>query len=241
MTDLRDHLEDIAGPVVPVAAGQVDDDIMRGRRATRQRRSIQTAVGSVFGVAALVAAFTVPSGGVGAGPHGPTAAAPPAAVMPVDLVAYQGVQPKGFTIDKVPAGWFVQSDDESHLTLAPEKVRNPGPNVDPSANPVYDSSTYVGKIGVFLESKDQSGPPFEGTAVTVGDRAGVLLKSLPAVIPGQPAGDPADDHGWSLWVRQPSGIWLIVQFWSGLGMSRDQMVELASGVHVHEGAIQGVG
>jgi hypothetical protein len=241
MMDLRGHLEDIAGPVTPVAAGQADDDIRRGRRAVRRRRSVQTVVGTAFGVAALVAAFTVPSGGVGAGPQGPTAAAPPSAVVPLDLVAYQGAQPNGFTIDKVPAGWFIQSDDDHSLTLAPEKVKNAGPDVDPSADPLYDPETYVGKIGIFLESKDQNGPSREGAEVTVGDRNGVLLKSLPAMIPGRPSGDPDGDTGWSLWIEQPSGVWLIVQFWEGLGMSRDQMVELGAGVHVHQNAIQGVG
>jgi hypothetical protein len=240
MMDLRNHLEEIAGPVVPIAAGQVEEDVLRGRRAARQRRSVQAVVGSAFGVAALVAVFTVPSGGVGAGPHGPTAAAPPAAVAPLKLVAYQGAQPKGFTIDKVPAGWFVQSDDNYHLTLAPEKVKDAGPAVNPSADPLYDPATYVGKIGIFLESKYQSGPSRKGTEVTVGDRTGVLLKSLPAMVPGQPEADLAGDTGWGLWVEQPSGIWLIVQFWKGLGMSQDQMVELAAGVHVHKSALQGI-
>ena len=253
MMDLRNHLEEIAGPVVPVATGQIDEDILRGRRAVTRRRSVQTVVGSAFGVAALVAAFTVPSGGVGAGPHGPTAAAPPAVTVPVELVAYRGAQPKGFTIDKVPAGWFVQTDDNYGLVLAPDKVKGAGPSagsakakdagqaVDPSANPVYDPDTFVGKIGIMLESKDQNGPGRDGTKVKIGDRDGLLVKSLPAMIPGQPAADPAGDTGWSVWVQQPSGIWLIVQFWEGLGMSREQMVELTSGVHVHKDAVQGVG
>lgn len=86
-------------------------------------------------------------------------------------------------------------------------------------------------------ARGQSGPSRKGTEVTVGDRTGVLPKSLPAVVPGRPAADPT---GWQLWVQQPSGIWLIVQFWSWLGMSQDQMVELAAGSHVHKNAIQGV-
>ncbi|MEU4562922.1 hypothetical protein AB0F72_31465 [Actinoplanes sp. NPDC023936] len=238
MMDLRHHLEDIAGPVTPVEAGQIDEDVLRGRRAVRQRRLLQTATGSLFAVGALVAAFTVPSGGVGAGPHGPTAAAPPAAVVPVNLVAYQGVQPKGFTIDKVPAGWFVQSDDNYQLTLALETAKNAGPDVTASAAPPH---TAPGRISIYLESKDQNGPSRKGTEVTVGDRTGILVKSLPAMIPGRPAADPAGDTGWALWVEQPSGIWLITQFDEKLGMSQDQMIELATGVHVHETAVQGVG
>jgi hypothetical protein len=257
MMDLRNHLEEIAGPVTPVAAGQIDEDIMRGRRAAVRRRSMQAAVASVFGVAALVAAFTVPSGGVGAGPQGPTAAAPPSVSVSVELVAYQGAQPKGFTIDKVPAGWFVLSDDRSGVVLAPDRAKGAVPSagelkatqkakdagviVDPSADPASDPATSAGKIAIMLESKDQNGPGRDGIAVKVGDRDGVLLKSLPAMVPGKPAADPAGDTGWTVWVQQPSGVWLIVQFWEGLGMSRQQMVELTSGVHVHEGALQGVG
>lgn len=241
MNELRGHLEDIAGPVTPVADGQIDADILRGRRATRQRRTLQAVAGSLFGVAALTAVFTIPSGGVGAGPQGPTAAAPPAVVAAVDLVAYQGAQPKGFTVDKVPAGWFIQSDEEYALTLAPERLRDPGPDVDPSAHPEYDPSTYVGKIGIFLESKDQSGPGRAGDEIPVGDGTGILVKHLPPVIPGEPEGDPNGDYGKSLWVEQPSGIWLIVQFPERLDMSREQMAELAAGVHVHKSAIQGRG
>lgn len=251
MMDLRNHLEEIAGPVVPVAAGQIDEDILRGRRAATRRRSMQAVVGSAFGAAALVAAFTVPSGGVGAGPHGPTAAAPPAVTAQVELVAYRGAQPKGFTIDKVPAGWFVLSDDRSGVVLAPDRVKGAGLTADQvkakdagiaaSTDPADDTSSSVGKIVIMLESKDQKGPARDGIAVKVGDRDGVLLKSLPAMVPGKPAADPAGDTGWTVWVQQPTGVWLLVQFWEGLGMSQQQMLELTGGVHVHEGAIQGVG
>ncbi|GLY03532.1 hypothetical protein Acsp01_39110 [Actinoplanes sp. NBRC 101535] len=231
--DLRSHLEEIAGPVVPVADGQVDEDILRGRHAKRQRRTVQATLGAVFGAAALVAAFTVPGGGVGAGPQGPTAAAPPAAVTAVDLVAYQGTQPKGFTIDKVPAGWFIESQDDHGLVMAPERAKGISPSTD--------AAHAVPRILIMLESKDQNGPSRPGTEVTIGDRTGLLLKSLPAMIPGQPAADPDGDTGWAVWLEQPSGIWLIVQFDAGLGMGQDRMVELTSGVHVHPGALQGVG
>ncbi len=241
MMDLRSHLEEIAGPVVPVDATDVEADILRGKRAVRRRRSVQTVAGSAFGIAALVAAFTIPSGGVGSAPLGPTAAAPPAVVTTIDLVAYQGAQPKGFTLDKVPAGWFIQTDDTYSLLLAPEKAKNPGPDVDPSTDPLYAPNSFVGKIGVMLESKDQNGPSRAGTRVKVGDRDGVLLKSLPAMVPGK-APAPADsDTGWELWVKQPSGAHLIVQFWEGLGLSQKQMVELTAGVHVNKDAVQGVG
>ncbi|MET0425959.1 MAG: hypothetical protein ABW046_18965, partial [Actinoplanes sp.] len=188
-------------------------------------------------VAAAAVSFNVGAdGGTADAPAGPAIAAPAAR-----LVAYTGAQPKGFTIDKVPDGWFIQSDVNSNLLLAPKSVQNPKPGADPSTDPVYDTSSFVGKIAIMLESKDQSGPSRDGIAVKVGDQKGSLLKSLPAMVPGQPEGDPNGDTGWELWVQQPSGIYLIVQFWEGLGLSQDQMVELGAGVHVHEGAVQGVG
>jgi len=81
-----------------------------------------------------------------------------------------------------------------------------------------------------------------GTAVQVGDRKGTLLKSLPGETPDGPVPPaPGGDTGWEVWVKQPSGIYMIVQFWQGLGLSQDQMVELGAGVHVHKGAEQGHG
>ena len=241
MMDLRDHLDQIAGSTPPPTAEQAGADVARGRRALRRRRAGQTAAGSAFGVAALVAAFSIATAGTGAAPHGPaTAGSRP--VVAAALVAYQGAQPKGFTIDKVPAGWFIQNDDNYSLLLAPQKAQSPGPDVDPSRDPLFDRDSFVGKIAIMLESKDQRGPSRDGTKVQVGDREGRLLKSLRGVTPDGPAPTaPGGDTGWELWVQQPSGASLIVQFWQGLGLTQDQMVELGAGVHVHADAEQGVG
>ena len=157
MTDLRDHFEDMAGPVSPPTAEQVAADLTRGRRALRRRRTLQTAAGSSFDAAALVAAFAVAANGDGTGPGAPVATGTgdrSSSAAAVKLVAYRGEQPKGFTIDTVPDGWFVQSDDNYNLVLAPNKVKKPGLNVNPSTDPVYDEQTFVGKIAILLESKD---------------------------------------------------------------------------------------
>jgi hypothetical protein len=241
MIDLRNHLDEIAAPLSPPAAAEVDADLARGRRALRRRRAGQAIAGSAFGVAALVAAFAVATAGTGAGPHHP-AADRPAVVTAAKLVAYKGAQPKGFTVDKVPDGWFIQSDDNYSLLLAPIKAKNPGPGVDPSKAPIYDPQSFVGKIGIMLESRDQHGPSRAGTTVKVGDRTGTLLKSLPGMTPdGRVSPAAGGDTGWELWVKQPSGVYMIVQYWQGLGLSRDQMVELGAGVHVHHDAEQSVG
>jgi hypothetical protein len=238
MIDLRDHLESIAGPAAVPSTADIDADLARGRRALRRRRAGLTAAGSVLSVAAVAAAFSVAAG------PGPGAGLPdrPPAVVAARLVAYEGAQPKGFTVDKVPAGWFVQGDEKYGLWMAPDKVKNPPAGIDPSKAPLYDSQNYTGKIVIYLESKDQNGPPRTGTPVQVGDLDGMLVKSLPGMTPDGPMPTRADgDTGWSLWVELPSGVHVIVQFWEGLGLSRDQMVELAAGVHVHPDAEQSAG
>jgi hypothetical protein len=241
MMDLRNRLEEIAGPVPAPSAAEADADLARGRRALRRRRTGQSIAGAAFGVAALVAGFSFAgAGGDSGGP--PTAGRPAVVAGSVQLVAYKGDQPKGFTIDKVPDGWFIQADDNYSLLLAPDKAENPGPGVDPSKAPVYDKNSFVDKIGIMLESKDQHGPSRDGIAVPVGDRAATLLKSLQGMTPDGPVPAAAGgDTGWELWVEQPSGVYLIVQFWQGLGLSQDQMVELGAGVHVHKDAEQSVG
>ncbi|MET0492409.1 MAG: hypothetical protein ABW000_04680 [Actinoplanes sp.] len=238
MIDLRNHLEERTGPTGPATVAQADADLARGRKALRRRRAAQTIAGSAFGVAALVAAFTVATTGTNA----PPAADRPAVVSAAKLVAYKGAQPKGFTVDKVPDGWFIQSDENYSLVLAPDKAKNPGPDVNPSTQPLFDKHSYVDKITIMLESKDQNGPSRKGKAVKAGDKEGVLLKSLQGVTPDGPAPTAAGgDTGWELWLKQPSGVHLIVQYWQGLGLSEDQMVELGAGVHVHKDAEQTVG
>jgi len=241
MIDLRNHLEDIAGPASPPTAADVDADVARGRRALRRRRAGQAVAGSAFGVAALVAAFAVATAGTSAGPRG-SGTDRPAVVTAAKLVAYQGVQPKGFTVDKVPDGWFVQGDENYSLLLAPDKAKNGGPDVNPSTQPLYDPNSSAEKITIMLAAKSQDDPPRAGTPVKVGDRNGTLLKSLQGMTPDGPMPTAANgDTGWELWVRQPSGVYMIVQYWQGLGLSQDQMVELGAGVHVHKDAEQSAG
>ena len=238
MTDLRNHFEGIAGPNPPPSAEQVTADIARGRRALRRRRTVQTVAGSSFAVAALVAGFAVTAGGNDASPSAPVAGGDrPSSAAAVKLVAYQGEQPKGFTIDTVPEGYVIESGDDYSLVLAPKK-----PQKHEGISPSAIAGSFIGKIAIMLESKDQSGPSREGITVQVGDPSGTLLKSLRGETPDGPAPTaPGGDTGWELWVKQPSGVYLIVQFWQGLGLSQDQMIEVGAGVHVEEGAKQGVG
>jgi hypothetical protein len=227
VTDLRNHLEGIAGPAVPPTMTEIDADLKRGRHALRRRRAVQVAGGSTFAVAALVAAVAFAGSGAQTPGDSPQAGAPAVAEGVTHLVAYTGKQPKGFTIDKAPDGWFVQADDESSLLLAPSRIKGK-PGVDPSQDPLYDDRSFVGKIAVMLQSKDEQGPR-DGKAVKVGDKDGVLVKSL----------DSTD--GRTLWVKQPKGAYLLIQFWDGIGLSQDEMVVFGAGVHVNKDAKQGVG
>ena len=93
----------------------------------------------------------------------------------LQLVAYKGAQPKGFTIDKVPQGWFVQNLNEFELVIAPDKAKNPGPNVNPSKSPIYDPRDYSNKIAIFRQSKDEKSP--QGKTTEVGGADVILSKS----------------------------------------------------------------
>jgi hypothetical protein len=239
--ELKDAFNEVAGRPAAPTMQQVDADLSRARGALRKRRGVQAAGGSIFAVAAAVAAIAVATTGTATGPGNTEAQAPPAAtVQHIKLVAYKGDQPKGFTIDKVPDGWFVQAINEYELVIAPNKAKNPGPGVDPSKAPIYDPRDYSGKIAVFLQSKDEKAP--QGEKVEVGDTQVIFRKGERNTdkMTGEP--ERADgDYGASVFVKQPSGIYLVAQFWSGLGFSEQQMTELAAGMHAEKNAVQGVG
>ncbi len=248
--DLHRQLDTLAGPEVAPTLDQVDADLARGRRALRKRRTVQKVAGSAFAVAALAAGLALADNGVPAATTPGAATSPGSVSAPATrLVAYTGSQPKGYTIDKVPDGWEIQADSPSALILAPKDALD------------KDPQSFVGKIGIMLQSKDEGGPS-EGKKVMVGDVPGVLVASKEptdpttlrlqeeaereAIAKGGPSAAPfrvesdAND-GATLWIKQPSGVHLLIQFWEGLGLSERDMLEIGAGVHVHKGAVQGVG
>lgn len=187
-----------------------------------RRRAALAAGGATFAVAAIVAAFSFSAGGTAGTGQSPEAARPAVAAA-TQLVSYTGKQPKGFRLDKVPDGWFVQADNASGIVLAPRAAAG-----QPKAGALRNPNSFAHKIAVMLQSKDQHGVP-AGTDVRVGDREGVLVKG------------PDNTDGRTLWVAQPSGVHLLIQFWDGTGLSQDAMVDFGAGVHVEKGAQQGVG
>lgn len=242
--NLRDQLDSIAGPAPATTGAQLDADLTRGRSALRRRRTFQAVGGGAFAVAAVAAAMSFTLTGT-ASTSGTTAAGPAATSTStstgVKLVAFTGTQPKGFTIDKVPAGFFIQSDQEGFLLLAPEKAKNQ-PDVNPSTNPLVDPQSFVGKIAIMLQSKDAS-VPTDGTKVDVAGKQGILFQHEPAQYPKGQAPAWAEDEkpGKTLWVQQQDGPWVNVQFDGSIGLTEAQMIEIGAGVEVHEGAVQGVG
>jgi hypothetical protein len=106
--------------------------------------------------------------------------------------------------------------DPSVLTIAPVGAEDKDPH------------SFVGKIAIMLQSKDEHVTP-SGTAVKVGGKPGFLIT---------PEGQSA---GRSLYVKQPDGVYLIVQIWDAQGWTDDAIVEFAAGIHVLPDAVEGNG
>jgi hypothetical protein len=226
MTNLYDGLERIAGPGVAPTPQQIEADLARGRGALRRRRLFQAGGASAFAVAAVAAAavaFT--STGAPAADNTPlaqgsapaagatTPAAGPAALQ---LVAYTGAQPEGYTLDTVPDGWEVQGVDAYVLTLAPKNAKDKNP------------SSFVGKVVAMLQSVDDTAAP-TGEAVTIGGNPGVIKKA------------GGQTSGWTVFVDQPGRPRLQVQVWDGLGWSKADAIAFTEGVHVNDNAKPGHG
>ena len=222
MMDLRTRLEHLGGPIETAADETIGADLVRGRRAVRRRRVVRTTAGSAFGVAALAAAFAfgAPGGDAGAPGAAGGASRPPAVAQSrLEMVDYRGPQPEHFTIDKVPQGYFVQKDYYGGLTIASNRVRNPGPGVDPSKDPMYDPQDMTGKIAVFLEQRAFRGE-VTGERLTVGGHEAVLLRT---------------DRAQQLIISVSPEVYATVQV--DVPLSREQILELGAGLHVSRAAI----
>jgi len=211
MMNLHDRLAQLAGPDGDTSAAQAESDLDRGRRALRRRHNVQRMGAAGFATAVLAVAVAY-----GASTNGAPQQAEPT-VVAARLVAYQGQQPKGFTIDKVPSGWEIQGADQGALTIAPVGLADKDPSV------------FVGKIAIMLQSADDHRTP-TGTAVTIGGKRGVI-DSSDGGVPGSK----------NVWVLEPNGIWLQVQIWDATGWTQESLVEFTDGIHVLKDAVQGRG
>lgn len=218
MSDLRTLLHE-AAPTPETTLDMVDADLGRARRGLRRRRAsrLGAATGLVAAAAVGALALVGPGGSPGSPSTGSLTAAPSSTSEAVELVAYTGVQPSGYRLDKVPAGWEVREDSASLLTLAPEKA------------PEREPGTMEGMIAV--QTQSDTGAP---TGVRLDD---VTVGGAPAVIAHMlGSGDTR-----TLFARQPSGTYLVIQVWDGLGWDNARIAQFAASVHVTDEAVPAVG
>ena len=210
------------GPGQPVnPAG----DLARGRRLLRRRRL--TGLAGAAGVAAGITAVVLTLGPAGpaathpgpaAGQHTrhhevPAAPGHHPAKRAIKLVSYQGYQAPGYQVSEVPRGWVVQGSNAFALTVAP--ADDPDKSVD----------SFVGKIAVMLKSRDEPAPKGQPNLQVAG-RPGFLDRQ----------GDT-----WILLYRDPSGLWVDIQFPAKLGWDAPQFARFAAGVKVLGNAQPGRG
>jgi hypothetical protein len=231
MTDLDTLLSQAAhSPAGPVPDGVVDADLVRGRRALNHRRMRRTGTRSVLAGALAIGAFaayspgTHPATSTTAGKPATGAKTPTltttkstvgAAPAGIKLVAWTGEQPKGYTVDSVPAGWEIQGVDNFTLDIAPVGF------------PDQDISDFVGKLVVMLASKDETGTP-TGTPVSVNGRPGVVNHDEDAVAS-------------TLSFTDAAGHKLDIQVPPALHWTDAQIAAFGASVHVSATAEAGVG
>jgi hypothetical protein len=237
MTDLRSLLEEAAGPLGDRPAPEFTDALLsRGRSARRRRSAERWGVGAgLLAVVALSAFLILPTGR-------------PAA--PMQFVTYNGTQPPGFVIDRVPDHWFVQARDSGSLVLAPVGLKGVSKN----------ANEFDGKIVVDLEAVR---PVW---LISAGNSPTVDINGRQAVI----FANDGDDHSHTLFIKEkprrvtgldcsketreryrdvkddpnqyPCGTavrdtYLAIQIDGTLGWTTEQMIELAKGIHVTKDAV----
>jgi hypothetical protein len=154
-------------PAAPAPAETVAADIARGQRA-RSRKRLWRVVGTGV-VAAAVATAVGVGGAVGGGTHRDDVASAPSSTASssrqqtsaVQLAAYTGAQPAGFTVATVPAGWTVRSSDAFAFV------------VQPPGDTSHVRGDYENAITVMLQDEFDI-PTYDITHVTVNGRPGTL-------------------------------------------------------------------
>jgi len=214
MTDLESRLRGLRGTTTPVDEDTVRADIGRARRALSRRRRARIGSAAVA-VAAVGVVATVIVAGQPGGQGSDIAEAPtpsPTHAATLRLVDYTGIQQPGFTVAKVPAGFVLQGATPYSLDVA-------------KAGDHSSLNDFEGKLVVMLQSKDAT---FHKTnrAVTVHGTTGYLR---------------AEDGGATALEYLDGDHDVVIQAWSGLGLTDAQLVEFADGVTVTSGAQASVG
>ncbi|MEV5721415.1 hypothetical protein AB0L41_46800 [Amycolatopsis mediterranei] len=207
MQDLTDVLSTLrhTGSPDPAGADTVAADVARGHAALIRRRR-RRIVGS--GVVAVAAAAAVAVGTVGLGHGGQTVEAGQGTAKQqtasVQLAAYTGAQPAGFTVATIPAGWHVASSTSYAFVVTP---------------PGADYRNYTSGIAVMLQGQSRLPSDSPVTNVTINGKAGVQ---------GLTRGKKAQ---WLIF-SDAAGHQVLVQVPSHLGLSNDQIVRFAQGITV---------
>jgi hypothetical protein len=237
MTDITELLKAVAPDIdAQPTATTIDADVARGRAALvrdHRRRTIRRSMATASTIAAGVVIAVVathlgaaPAHHNAAGAHAkthtvttnthnaPTVKAHPHKRSPIKLIDYNGKQLSGFTVDKVPDGWFLSTSNQYALLI------------DPNGSTDNDPDAFIGKLAVLTQSSSVHHLP-PGTPVTVNGQKGVV----------------SDDGGYAttLTYSDPAGFGVVIQAPVALHWSDDQIVAFAEGVHVTSDALQGVG
>lgn len=205
--DLKRALLTVADGERPAADPAADLARARSAARARSRRRLRLALSG----ATTAAVLAVGAGAVLQGDGGPARPATTRAVG-VELVA-EPFEAAPYTFDLAPAGWSVQAQQPTAVTIAPD---------DGSVSEEPDD--FRGKLVILFDANPPDGRVLDrdGRRFWISDDAGhttVATRSRP--------GDP-------------EGV-VRIQYPSGTGWDLDAMVEFLAGVHVGPGARHGVG
>lgn len=197
MTDILDRLARLDGSTDIPDQAVLRGDLSRGESALSRRRRTRTAVAGAALTVALGAGLAVPT--ALAEDHTSSDTSRP----DVALVSWNGTQPEGFKVDKVPEGFFVQGSDAHVFTIAPD-----GDTTHPLAFP--------GKLVVMLQDPAAVGVDLGGEPVDVGDVRGTIR----------------DTNGATIVEFPQNGHEVVVQMADSVGLDDQQLVAFAAGVTV---------
>jgi hypothetical protein len=197
----------------PASPVDADADLTRGHRALSRTRRRRASVG----LACVAAAGVV---GVGVVRHIGADDSPQLAIdrhpdhaqtSGISFLA-QPLEAGPYTFDSTPDGWEVQGVSPSAVTIAPVGFADQEPN------------SYLGKLVIMFDGNPLSGERVEldGRTFWVHGDSGYTTIATPT-LQGEPAGH------------------VLIQFPDDTGWTRDSMLQFLAGVHVGEGAQQGVG
>lgn len=252
MNDVIDRLAGLRSEH-PVDRSVVAADVRRGRRALTRRRAVRGAGAGVFALAI---------GGVAAG----IATHRSPADTGLDLVAYDGPQLPGFTVDKVPEGYVLQGATAHNLNIA-----KPG---DTSRLDVFDQKLVVMLEQIEADEPAPSADPCGGVVERKGDKVfirrndGTVQEAIregdtwvappfaydcgsapaqpaPAIEPFDVDGDAAkittNSEGTRTLRYEHGDYRVVVQLWPTLDLTDAELVEFADGISVTGAAKPSVG